>query len=135
MKRKVLNKCLVFSMALFSLFALRCFGSGAAHAQQELLVSAAASPTNAFTDVGTQFEAANPLPCGRRLRKELLDIQEEFHVPLIMITHDPEDIKAFAQTLVTYEAGTVCEIQHSLNGAPVNKELVIPDDLSAYQAY
>ena len=31
-----------------------------AHAQQELLVSAAASLTNAFGDVGKQFETANP---------------------------------------------------------------------------
>jgi molybdate transport system ATP-binding protein len=50
-----------------------------------------------------------------RLRKELLDIQKRFHVQMIMITHDPEDIKAFAQTLVTYEAGRVCEIKRSLN--------------------
>jgi molybdate transport system ATP-binding protein len=250
-------------MALFSFFALRCFGSGAAHAQQELLVSAGASLTNAFTDAGKQFEAANPgvkvifnsesriarialqgrvlsdakagidLPSRsrrmgcffqgyalfphmsvaenvgfelrkawqwrlskkdrrdvlglldtleirylaesfsadlsggqkqrvalaralitrpdlllldepfstldtllrERLRKDLLDIQEEFRIPLIMITHDPEDIKTFAEIVVTYEAGSVSEIQHSPNGPPVNKKLVIPDDLSACQAY
>ena len=40
-----------------------------------------------------------------KLRKELLDIQTRFHVPMIMITHDPEDVEAFAKTLVTYEAG------------------------------
>jgi molybdate transport system ATP-binding protein len=50
-----------------------------------------------------------------RLRKELLEILDRFQVPMIMITHDPEDIKAFAQTLVTYEAGRVCEIKRSLN--------------------
>jgi len=60
MKRRVLNKCLVVSIALFSLLAFQSFASSAAHAQQELLVSAAASLTNAFTDVGKQFEAANP---------------------------------------------------------------------------
>jgi molybdate transport system substrate-binding protein len=60
MNRRVFNKCLVVSIALSSLFALQCVKSGAAHAQQELLVSAAASLTNAFEDVGTQFEAANP---------------------------------------------------------------------------
>ena len=56
-----------------------------------------------------------------RLRKELLDIQERFHVPMIMITHDPEDISAFAETLVTYEAGRVCEIQRSLKSAEQKK--------------
>jgi molybdate transport system substrate-binding protein len=60
MKGRVFNKCLVVSIALFSLFALQCFGNGAAHAQQELIVSAAASLTNAFENLGKQFETANP---------------------------------------------------------------------------
>jgi molybdate transport system substrate-binding protein len=60
MRRRVFNKCLVVSIVLISLFVLQCFGSGVAHAQQELIVSAAASLTNAFEDVGRQFEAANP---------------------------------------------------------------------------
>lgn len=47
-----------------------------------------------------------------RLRKELLDILARFRVPMIMITHDPEDIKDFTETVVNYEAGRVCEIQH-----------------------
>ena len=63
-----------------------------------------------------------------RLRKELLDIQERFHVPMIMITHDPEDITAFAQTLVTYEAGRVCEIRRCLESAEQKKQKIIPDD-------
>ncbi len=44
-----------------------------------------------------------------KLRDELLAIQARFKVPVIMITHDPEDIGVFAQTLVTYEAGQVCK--------------------------
>ena len=60
MKRRVCKKCLVVYIALFSFLALQCFGSGAAHAQQELVVSAAGSLTNAFGEVGKQFEAANP---------------------------------------------------------------------------
>jgi len=63
-----------------------------------------------------------------RLRKELLDIQERFHVPMILITHDPEDITAFAQTLVTYEAGRVCEIRRCLESAEQKKQKIIPDD-------
>jgi len=59
-----------------------------------------------------------------RLRKELLDIQERFQVPMIMITHDPEDISAFAETLVTYEAGRVCEIKRCLETAEQKKEEV-----------
>lgn len=46
-----------------------------------------------------------------RLRKELIRIRAMFDIPVIMITHDPEDIEAFAETLVVYEAGCVCEIR------------------------
>jgi molybdate transport system ATP-binding protein len=46
-----------------------------------------------------------------KLRKELGELQKRFHVPMIMITHDPEDIRAFAETLVTYEEGRVCDVQ------------------------
>lgn len=49
-----------------------------------------------------------------KLRTELLVIQNRFKVPVIMITHDPEDIRVFAQTLVTYEAGRVCKIDDRL---------------------
>ncbi len=49
-----------------------------------------------------------------RLRQELLDIQRRFGVPIIMITHDPEDIRVFAQTLVTYEEGRVKEVKSCL---------------------
>jgi len=70
------------------------------------------------------FAALDTLLRGR-LRKELLDIQERFHVPMIMITHDPEDITAFAQTLVTYDAGRVCEIQRCLQSAQQNKPQII----------
>jgi len=46
-----------------------------------------------------------------KLRRELLEIQSRFNIPVIMITHDPEDIKAFAEALVTYEAGQVCKVE------------------------
>ncbi len=45
-----------------------------------------------------------------RLRKELIRIQAIFNIPVIMITHDPEDIEAFAETVVTYEDGQVCKV-------------------------
>jgi len=80
------------------------------------------------------FAALDTLLRGR-LRKELLDIQERFQVPMIMITHDPEDIRAFAQTLVTYEAGRVCEIRRSLSSTRQKKRQIIPDDPYACQAH
>lgn len=42
-----------------------------------------------------------------KLRRELSEIQARFNIPVIMITHDPEDIEAFAETLVIYESGGV----------------------------
>lgn len=73
------------------------------------------------------FAALDTLLRGR-LRQELLGIQARFHVPMIMITHDPVDISSFAETLVTYEAGRVCEIQRSLNSAVQKKRQIIQDD-------
>jgi molybdate transport system ATP-binding protein len=49
-----------------------------------------------------------------KLRGELLAIQARFQVPVIMITHDPEDIRAFAETLVVYETGNVCKVENFL---------------------
>ncbi|RJR32656.1 MAG: ATP-binding cassette domain-containing protein [Desulfobacteraceae bacterium] len=60
-----------------------------------------------------------------KLRKELLQIQKRFNVPMIMITHDPEDIRAFAETLVTYEEGKVCEVRrYSENAVPSKRPMV-----------
>ncbi len=56
------------------------------------------------------FSALDTMLRGR-LRKELIRIQAMFDIPVIMITHDPKDIEAFAETLVVYEAGTVCEVR------------------------
>jgi molybdate transport system ATP-binding protein len=57
-----------------------------------------------------------------RLRRELLDILSRFKTPLILISHDPEDIRSFAGTLVTYEAGRVCSVR-SLTKADAADEL------------
>ena len=46
-----------------------------------------------------------------KLRKELREMLSRFSTPVIMITHDPEDIKAFAEALVTYEAGQVRKVE------------------------
>ncbi|HYA42601.1 MAG TPA: ATP-binding cassette domain-containing protein [Syntrophobacteraceae bacterium] len=46
-----------------------------------------------------------------RLRKELVRIQAAFDVPVIMITHDPEDLRAIAGTLVIYDTGRVRDVR------------------------
>ena len=51
--------CVARGVALLA-FIVSLFHAGCAFAGQELIVSAAASLTNAFQDVGKKFEAANP---------------------------------------------------------------------------
>ena len=49
-------------------------------------------------------------PLRGRMRQELLRMQERFNLPVILITHDPEDVAALAQTVAVYEAGRVSRI-------------------------
>jgi molybdate transport system ATP-binding protein len=50
-----------------------------------------------------------------RMRRELLKVQADFRIPVIVITHDPEDVAAISQTLVCYEAGKVSRVVSSLD--------------------
>jgi molybdate transport system substrate-binding protein len=59
-KRSLLKRGFVLVMVFFCIFALNSIVGNGAWAQQELLVSAAGSLTNAFGEVGKQFEKANP---------------------------------------------------------------------------
>ena len=45
-----------------------------------------------------------------KMRQELLKIKERFAIPVILITHDPEDVAALAKTVVVYEFGKVSNI-------------------------
>jgi molybdate transport system ATP-binding protein len=44
------------------------------------------------------------------MRRLLLEVQDRFHLPIILITHDPEDVATLAQTLVVYELGRSCRV-------------------------
>ena len=52
------------------------------------------------------FAALNPL-LRARMRSELMRIQQQFRVPVLLITHDEDDVEAFGETLVMYDAGNV----------------------------
>jgi molybdate transport system ATP-binding protein len=45
-----------------------------------------------------------------KMRQELLRIKERFTIPVMLITHDPEDVAALAETLVVYDHGRVRQI-------------------------
>ncbi len=53
--------------------------------------------------------AAMDLLLRGRMRDELTAIQERFRVPMVVITHDLEDVRTFADTLVIYRHGAVAE--------------------------
>ncbi len=45
-----------------------------------------------------------------KMRRELLKVQARFKVPVILITHDPEDVAALAQTVVVYDTGRISQV-------------------------
>jgi molybdate transport system ATP-binding protein len=50
-------------------------------------------------------------PLRARTRQELLRLQERFQQPVVLITHDPEDVAALAQTVVVYDCGRVSQVR------------------------
>jgi molybdate transport system ATP-binding protein len=44
------------------------------------------------------------------MRRLLLEVQARFHLPIILITHDPDDVATLAQTLVVYEMGRASRV-------------------------
>lgn len=59
------------------------------------------------------FSALDAMLRGR-VRTELDEIQRRFGVPMVLISHDPDDVRQFADTLVAYEAGRVAQVTHGL---------------------
>ncbi|RZI83404.1 MAG: ATP-binding cassette domain-containing protein [Rubrivivax sp.] len=47
-----------------------------------------------------------------RVRAELDDIRRRFDVPMVLISHDADDVRQFADTLVLYEPGRVVKVAH-----------------------
>jgi len=45
-----------------------------------------------------------------KMRQELRKVQERFNLPVILITHDPEDVAALAQTVVVYDRGRIRQV-------------------------
>jgi len=52
------------------------------------------------------FAALDPL-LRERMRRELVNTRALFKVPMLVITHDPEDVAVLAETLVVLERGRV----------------------------
>ena len=54
--------------------------------------------------------AAMDILLRQRMREELVELQSRFRIPMVVITHDLEDVRAFADTLVVYELGQVARV-------------------------
>lgn len=76
------------------------------------------------------FAALDPL-LRNKLRRELSEIRARFAVPMIIITHDPDDLLFFADNLLVFDAGKIKQnlsldsvanksqvLERLLNGAP-----------------
>jgi molybdate transport system ATP-binding protein len=48
-------------------------------------------------------------PLRQRLREELRTLQEALALPLLLITHDDDDVRALAQEVVEMDAGRVAQ--------------------------
>jgi molybdate transport system ATP-binding protein len=55
-------------------------------------------------------------PLRAKMRQELLRVRQRFTIPVILITHDPDDVAALAETVVVYESGRVIEVVPALRG-------------------
>lgn len=51
--------------------------------------------------------AAMDRPLRQRLREELLQLQRDLSLPMVLITHDDEDVQAFAQEVIHIQQGKV----------------------------
>ena len=70
------------------------------------------------------FAALDPL-LRIRMRQELLNTQWLFKVPMVVITHDPQDVAALAENLVVLHKGRV-ERTVDLKGPPYRDEKGVP---------
>jgi molybdate transport system ATP-binding protein len=56
--------------------------------------------------------AALDTPLRHRVRDELEDIRRRFSIPIVMISHDLEDVRRCADTVVLFRAGRVTQVAH-----------------------
>ena len=55
------------------------------------------------------FAALDPL-LRVRMREEIRGLLDQWAIPVVLITHDPADVDAFADTLAVYDEGTVLTV-------------------------
>ena len=56
-----------------------------------------------------------------KMRKELREVQNRFRIPIILITHDHDDVSALAKTMVVYKDGRIQNIRPVLRAVKGGK--------------
>lgn len=64
-----------------------------------------------------------------RLRAELLSIQAHYDIPMILITHDPDDLAACADVVASLEAGRIVGLTAANRSAPLSPPAVAPSSI------
>jgi len=62
------------------------------------------------------------------LRSALLDIQHHLRVPVLLISHDPEDVDVLAETLVVYDSGRIRNVVADFQQVKrsIGKDAILP---------
>lgn len=94
--------------------------SGGQRQRVALARALAASPRILLLD--EPFSALDPL-LRIRMRREIRSLLDEWNIPVMLITHDPDDVEAFADMLVVYAGGRT---RRCLDYAPYRERGVDP---------
>ena len=86
--------------------------------KQRTALARALAPAPRILLLDEPFGALDPL-LRVRMRAELRHVLESLNTPMIMVTHDTDDIAALAETLVVYERGQAVDIRRF---APEDRE-------------
>ncbi|MEN9418477.1 MAG: hypothetical protein RI988_2097 [Pseudomonadota bacterium] len=62
--------------------------------------------------------AALDKPLRQRLREELLELQQQLQLPMLVITHDDDDVRCLAQQVVTIDEGRVTGVRPPVEVGP-----------------